>query len=328
MSAKTSTILKQNTQFRRRYMAFIRMVRYGINNFSRNAWLTTAATAVMTITLLIILTSYLSHNIFNDTISSLRQKVDISIYLKDGATPSDVQQMQTELQNQSNTESVRYISPSDAQKLYNEQNKNDLAQLQALADITKDTGPLFPGSFRIKVKDLGKLDELKSLVDHDKTFQANLNPLAPPSYGGDKQSAIDNIARTAVFAEQAGLIASIIFVIISTLIIFNTIRMAIFNRREEIQMMKLIGADKGFIRGPFIVEAIMYGFFAAIISVGLAYAAVIGAQGKLAEYGITTGPTVQMLQTYPALIILATILIGAILGIISSQMAVRRYLRV
>ena len=67
-------------------------------------------------------------------------------------------------------------------------------------------------------------------------------------------------------ASIGGSIATVVFVVISSLVVFNTIRMAIFNRKDEIEMMKLIGAERSFIRGPFIVEAIMYGFIAAIIA--------------------------------------------------------------
>lgn len=325
--SKKSPALKQNKQLRRRWMTFLRMFRYGVNNFSRNAWLTVAATAVMTITLLVILSTVLTQRIFNDTITDLRSKVDISIYLNNNTTQKDVDSMQQKLSQLRNVATVRYISPTEAQQIYNEQNKTDLSLLKELADITKDTGSLIPSSFRVRVKDLEKVAEVKNFVDHDTTFQTNINSRLP-NYGGDKQEAINSIARTASFAESAGLIMSAIFVIISIMIIFNTIRMAIFNRREEIQMMKLIGADKGFIRGPFVIEACMYGFFAALIAVGVVYVVMVSAQPALSAYGINTGPTVGFMEAYPALVLLAAIVIGAVLGIVSSMLAVRRYLRV
>lgn len=319
--------LKNNTQFRRRYMTFVRMVRYGVNNFSRNAWLTTAATAVMTITLIIILTSFLTQHVFDDTITTLRKKVDISIFLKKDVSDDAVKTMQSSLEKLPNVASVRYITSDEAQKLYNQQNVQDAELLKQLGDIEQDTGSLLPSSFRIQVRDLGKINELKTFVDHDATFRSNINTTAKPTYG-DNQGAIDNIARTAVFAERAGLFASILFVVISSLIIFNTIRMAIFNRREEIQMMKLIGADRSFIRGPFIVEAVMYGFFAALIATGSVYLVMVLIQDKLSQYGISVGPTIAMMDEFPGLILLGTIIAGALLGVLSSQMAVRRNLKV
>ncbi len=322
-----SNSLKSNVKFRRRWMTFLRMTRYGINNFSRNAWLTTAATAVMTITLLIVLSTVFVHNIFNDTLQDVRDKVDISIYLRNDLTQDQVSKLQIQVQSQKNVSSVRYISPSEAQDISNQQNKYTPKQLQALGDITKDTGPLVSSSFRVRLHDLSKIDDLKNALTKDKTFNAAIYHKLP-SFAGGKRDVIDTISRTATFAQQVGLGASMVFVMISVLIIFNTIRMAIFNRKEEVQMMKLIGADKSFIRGPFIVEAVMYGFFAAIIAVILVYVVLFTSQNSLEGYGINIGPTIVFLQVSPALILIGTILVGALLGIISSQLAVRRYLKV
>ena len=79
-------------------------------------------------------------------------------------------------------------------------------------------------------------------------------------FSGDRQQALKTVGDWVHLASIGGSIATVVFVVISSLVVFNTIRMAIFNRKDEIQMMKLIGAERSFIRGPFIVEAVMYGF--------------------------------------------------------------------
>ena len=112
------------------------------------------------------------------------------------------------------------------------------------------------------------------------------------------------------------------------LIIFNTIRMAIFNRRDEIEMMKPIGADKSFIRGPFVVEAVMYGFFAALIAAGIGYFAVLRFGYVFAEKGIAVAHLNGILINYAPLVLLMMILLGSLIGVISSRLAVRRYLKV
>jgi cell division transport system permease protein len=111
------------------------------------------------------------------------------------------------------------------------------------------------------------------------------------------------------------------------MIVFNTIRMAIFNRRDEIEMMKLIGAEKSFIRGPFIVEAAMYGGLAAIVSVILVYAVIIVKAHDLEQYEIAVGNTIHFFQTWPVLILLTQLLVGVLIGIFSAQLAIRRYLK-
>ena len=112
------------------------------------------------------------------------------------------------------------------------------------------------------------------------------------------------------------------------MVVFNTIRMAIFNRKEEIQMMKLIGADKGFIRGPFIVEAIVYGFIAAVIAMGLGVSGLMLSRAKLETYGIQIESTMHIIIAYAPFVLLGLIVIGAIIGIISSLLATRRYLKI
>ena len=125
-----------------------------------------------------------------------------------------------------------------------------------------------------------------------------------------------------------GLVISVVLITISSLVVFNTIRMAIFNRKEEIQMMKLIGADKGFIRGPFIVEAIVYGFIAAVIAMGLGVSGLMLSRAKLETYGIQIESTMHIIIAYAPFVLLGLIVIGAIIGIISSLLATRRYLKI
>lgn len=330
MSEHANNKLKPNKQLRRRWLTFMRMVRYGINNFSRNAWLTIAATAVMTITLCIVLTTLLARNVFADTVQQIRSKVDISIYLSDETKPEVANALKTKLEADPNVVSVRYISSREAREDYIRQNQTDLEQLQLISDPEIGGDLTLPQSLRVIVKDPGQLDSLRNLISSDSKFKTALNPdpKLKPTFEGDNSETINRIASAASFTEQVGLIASLIFVIISVLIIFNTVRMAIFNRKEEIQMMKLIGADRSFIRGPFIVEAVMYGFIAALISTGLIYVLFFNIRRQLEEVQVSIGGTINLMESAPALILLGMIVLGAILGIISSQLAVRRYLRV
>ena len=100
---------------------------------------------------------------------------------------------------------------------------------------------------------------IEKLVSSDADFQENIDPARKPSFAGERKQSIATIGGWISTAEKIGLAASALFIGISTLIIFNTIRMAIYNRKEEIEMMKH-WRRKSFIQGPFIVESMMYGF--------------------------------------------------------------------
>jgi cell division transport system permease protein len=312
----------QQKRQRRQWTTFLRMCRYGVNNFSRNAWLTIAATAVMTITLFVIFTSVVSRNVLIDTVSSLRDNVSMSIYLQTDTTEEDASKIAADLRQESSVLQVGVVSPNDARDSYIQDNKRDAQSLEVLKQATNK----FPWTLDVKVKDINDTTQLATFVTSNETFKANADPDHEPSFAGTRRATIESIGNAANFAQQVGIIVSAVFVVVSTLIIFNTIRMAIFNRREEIQMMKLIGAERSFIRGPFVVEAIVYGFFAALLATGLGAGVLILVAPTLGSY-FNIQPTLDGLTLYAGFVLLGMIAIGALIGIISSLMATRRYLK-
>lgn len=314
----------QQKRTRRQWITFLRMCRYGVNNFSRNAWLTIAATAVMTITLLVIFITLSARNVLIDTVGQIRDKVDMSIYVKNDISDKDVTTIQGKLEKLSSVKRVNYVSPEEARADFAKTNKSDSGTLDALNEASNQ----FPGTFRISPVDINKTDELRAFVKNDEVVKKNIDPNREPSFAGDRRSAIENIGRWVGFAEKAGLVASVIFVAISSLIVFNTIRMAIFNRKDEIQMMKLIGADRNFIRGPFVVEAVVYGFIAAVLATGLGITILYASSEKLLSYGIVVNGTIDFVTIYLGFVLLAMIFMGGVIGVVSSLLATRRYLHI
>lgn len=314
----------QQKRKRRQWLTFVRMCRYGINNFSRNAWLTVAATAVMTITLLIIFATFVAHNVLTDSVTAIRSKVDMAIYTKTDANQADITATMNKLRKLSTVRKVSYTSPDQAQQQFAKQNATDQATLNSLNEATN----LFPGTIHINLVDINDTTQLKNFVDKDSVTQRIIDENRPPSYAGSLKKAIENIGHWTDFAQKFGLVAGILFIAISSLIIFNTIRMAIFNRKDEIQMMKLIGADRNFIRGPFIVEAIVYGFIAALVATAIGIGILLAIQPKLIAAGIAVGGTVNLLTRYIGIMLLIMIVIGGVIGVASSLLATRRYLKI
>lgn len=319
----TSKQFAQTKRKRRQWITFVRMCRYGVNNFSRNAWLTVAATAVMTITLLIVFSTLAARSTLASSVDTIRKNVDMSVYIKTDTSEEDVATIKKGLENLSTVESVQYISPEEARERYARQSSDDAETLNALNEATNRN----PGTFNVQLIDIDDTAQLKKFVDSNQTVRSNLDSNRAPSFAGDRKSAIEGIAKGVVFAERAGLAATVLFVVISSLIVFNTIRMAIFNRKDEIEMMKLIGADKSFIRGPFIVEAVVYGFIAAVLATALGVAGLIGLKDRLIG-GIEVQPTIDFTLANIGFVLLAMIGIGAVIGILSSLLATRRYLKI
>lgn len=316
--------LTQSKQTRRKWLTFVRMCRYGVNNFSRNAWLTIAATAVMTITLLIIFITLSARQVLVDTISTIKDRVDMSVYVQTDTTTAQADQIKNEIEKLPSVRSVTYISPQQARKNFANENKADAQTLDALNEATNK----LPGTFRINIKDINNPSELDQFVKTNALYKQHADPDRPASFEGGRRTAIQNIGSWVDFAERAGIGASIIFIVISSLIIFNTIRMAIFNRKEEIQMMKLIGADRSFIRGPFIVEAVVYGVIAAVIATILGVVALYASKDTLTRYDVAVNNTVEGVTVYIGFVLLAMIAMGAIIGITSSLLATRKYLKI
>jgi len=309
---------------RRKGLTFLRMLRYGVNNFSRNAWLTVAATAVMTITLLIIFMTFVAQNVLSDTATVIGKTIDRSIYLKPETTDAEAKVIVDKIQRLDNVESVSYKSSAQARADYAKENKQNANTLEAINEATNR----IPATINVVLDKVNDTSTLVKFVETDETIKKHIDPVRKPAFLSNRKDATNTIAGWTQFAQRVGIVASVLFVSISSLIIFNTIRMAIFNRKEEIQMMKLIGADKSFIRGPFVVEAVVYGCIAAVIATVLGILLLTSIAGKLRAYGVTIDPTVAMITSYVPIVLVAMIVLGAIIGIVSSLFATRRYLKI
>jgi cell division transport system permease protein len=278
----------------------------------------------MTITLLIVFVTVVSQNVLADTTETVGKRIERSIYLKTGTTEKQAAPVLADIRGLSNVESVNFISTEEGRADFAVKNKSSAGTLSALNEAANK----IPATVRIVLKNVNDTSQLIDYVNTSKPLKSLIDPDRKPTFMSDRKSATDTIAGWTRVAQQAGIAMSVIFVSISTLIIFNTIRMAIFNRKEEIQMMKLIGADRSFIRGPFVVEAVVYGFIAAVIATVLGVMLLISSAHQLEGWGVDSKQTVQFLTTYIGLVLLAMIFLGALIGTISSLLATRRYLKI
>lgn len=306
-----------------RYITIERIIKNGVVGFGRNVWLAIAAIAMMTITLTILLFAIISNATFNHTIDDLTSHIDVVEYLKDSVTPAQRQKQISQLKQLPNVASVQYTSKEQALKAYEADNSNNPTLLAA---ISETDNPL-PASIEIKPVDPNKLQDIQNFLDKpdQKSLQSD-----PTSYSGDRKAAIDNITSATHFFQQAGIIGIIIFIVISMLIIFNTIRMAIFNRRDELIIMRLLGATPAYIRGPFIVETMLYGAVAASISLVIVWSLFKVASSTLQASSLgllDIGFSSDYFNKHLVSILTIQILVGILIGAASSAIATRRYLK-
>lgn len=308
---------------KRKWITFGRIVHAGTVNFIRNASLAMAAMAVMVVTLTIILFSFVVNATFANTIDQITSRIDISVYLKDETTEAQTDKLVSQLKDLENVESVRYLSKADALQRYLEQNAGN----EDLVTAVNATDNPLPATVLIKPVNLDRIDEIKTFLSRDTVKELQSDE---PSYSGDRKEAIDNISHATNILQRIGIVAVIIFTIISALIIFNTIQMAIFNRRDEIQIMRLLGASTWYIRGPFIVESIIYGMLTAVISVLIIHGAFAASAGTLQATSLGL-LDINYALTYFSRNFLwfltLQLAIGMIIGAASSAIATRRYLK-
>lgn len=306
-----------------KYITLERIIKNGFVNFGRNVWLAIAAIAMMAITLTILLFAIVANSTFNHTITDLTSHIDIVEYLKDDVTTAQVKTQISQLKQLPNVKDLSYTSKNDALKAYIKLNANNPTLLSA---ISQTDNPL-PASITIKPQDPNTIQSIQDFLDKpdQKSLQSD-----PTSYSGDRKTAINKITSATHFFQQAGVIGIIVFVIISMLIIFNTIRMAIFNRRDELVIMRLLGASTAYIRGPFIVETMLYGAVAAIISLSVCWALFKVASSTLQASSLgllDISYSSRYFSDHLASILTIQILVGILIGAASSGIATRRYLK-
>lgn len=308
---------------KRKLVTFSRILNTGAVNFIRNAWLAIAAMAVMVVTLSIVLFSLLANATFGHTISQITDKIDVSVYLKDDIADSQRTKLLNDLKQLPNVKAVSYVSKEEVLQKYIKDNAGNSSLLSA---VSQTDNPL-PATIQIKPRDLNKLGEIKSYLSKNDIAALQSDQ---PSYSGDRKEAIDKITHATNILQRVGVIAVLIFAVISVLIIFNTIQMAIFNRRDELTIMRLLGASTWYIRGPFVVESIIYGIISAIISVALIHSAFVAAHSTLEATSLgllDINYSAQYFREHFWILLLLQLGVGILIGAASSTVATQRYLK-
>ncbi len=224
-----------------------------------------------------------------------------------------------------NVKSLQYLSKDEALKAYVAQDASRQSLITAASEA--GTNPI-PATIRIKPNDLNQLDAIREYLS--KSENKALQTDRSPSYSGERKKAIDNITHATNILRQVGIAAVAIFAIISALIIFNTIQMAIFNRRDEIQIERLLGAGTWFIRGPFVVESIIYGILSAIISLVLINSVFVAASSALQASSLgllDINYAHEYFNEHFIILLLLQVGVGILIGAASSIIATRRYLK-
>lgn len=309
----------------------LRILKYGIIGYGRNIWLSITSTFVMTLTLILLFVTIIASIILSSTADRMRDKIDITIFFRPGTEVSTLQEMTDIIKKDSNVKSAEYSTSEQEYEKFVEETKKtgDVALLATLNDDEMKEVMLksMQSTIRVKVYNADRLDNIKDIVNMNATFRENIDTKKEPTYNTN-DTAIETIASWSNIAKTGGFALSGIFLIISILVIFNTIRMAIYSRSEEIYMEKLVGADNHFVRGPFLVEAMISGILAGIFSTIIGFLLFGFAAPKLTSYDIDISEISKVIYSPKmCLIALSLIFLGMVIAFSSSRLAVSKYLK-
>lgn len=309
----------------------LRILKYGVIGYGRNIWLSITSTFVMTLTLILLFVTIIASIILSSTADRMRDKIDITIFFRPGTEISTLQEMTDIIKKDSNVKSAEYSTSEQEYEKFVEETKKtgDVALLATLNDDEMKEVMLksMQSTIRVKVYNADRLDNIKDIVNMNATFRENIDTKKEPTYNTN-DTAIETIASWSNIAKTGGFALSGVFLIISILVIFNTIRMAIYSRSEEIYMEKLVGADNHFVRGPFLVEAMISGILAGIFSTIIGFLLFGFAAPKLTSYDIDISEISKVIYSPKmCLIALSLIFLGMIIAFSSSRLAVSKYLK-
>ncbi len=301
-------------------LSFFRIIKTGFINFWRNWLLSTAATMVMTITLVIFAVLFLLFALTNYSISTIKDTVDISVYFKPGVGEQQILSIKTELEQNSKVKRIDYTSAAQALEEFKRRHAGDPLITQSLNELNDN--PL-PATLNIKADKLDDYPEIAQGLQNDRYegFFSKVN-------FEDTRPVIDRLNKILSFIVTGGIILIIIFSLIAILVIYNTITLTIYNRREEVEIMRLVGATNGYIRGPFIVEALLYSLFATVITGLLVLPIFSNVLPKIAVF-VNPGMNVFNQNIFSFWFLIGLLLItSVVLSVFSTFLAIRRYLTV
>lgn len=302
---------------------FLRIIKTAWDGFRRNGWLSFVATFTMMQALLLITLLFSLNVAVNRTIQAVNDRIDVAVFFKEFVPEADILVFKDKIDNVPGVKAINFVSQEQALKNYQSQNMMD-QELQAI--IGTDNNYL-PASLEVKAINPDRIEEVVAQIN-----VLDDNKIIAETTLKDNQNMINQLRKINRTVGVANVLLSFIFIIIALLIIFNTIRIAIFTRKEEIEIMKLVGATDWYIRWPFIIEGMVYGVVGAIWAFAitlLGYLVLVsGVLNKYLSLGVSDLPiTHSQILLFVELFVMQLVL-GIIVGGISSLFSTKKHLRV
>lgn len=300
---------------------FYRTIKFAMQGFFRNIWLSVVTIIILVLTLFTITMVAGINVIAEKAIVSIQDKVDVSVYFKSNIEEKEIHNVRYRLEELSQVESVGYVSQEEALAKFKARHSDDEIILESIEQL--ETNPL-GATLIIKAASIDDYPSIISVLENP-----DYDELIQDKNFDDNQEVISRLSNLSTRIQRIGMIISAIFIVIAILIIFNTIRINIYTHREEIGIMKLVGASNWFVRAPFLVESLMYAVLAVVISLAILYPllGVIAPQVNNFFEGYNLD-LVSYFNSQFWRIVGLQLAFAVVLSVLSSSIAIGKYLRV
>lgn len=302
-------------------ISFLRALKFAFQSFYRNVWLSIATILILVLTLFSVSLVGTVNFIGDRAIKSVQDKVDLSVYFYPDVGEKEVQAIQAKLQTLPSVKEIDYINKDKALEQFKERHKDDPV-IQETLEILEDN-PL-GATLIIQARDIEKYADISAAL-----ADAEYADLIYDKDIEDYQAIITRLGNLTDRIYNIAFILTLVFIIIAILVIFNTIRITIYTHREEIGIMRLVGATNWFIRGPFILESVIYAIISTLVTMGLLYPLINLASPQVNNFfeGYDLNLSSYFISHFIEIFALQLI-VAVLISVISSMIAVGRHLRV
>jgi cell division transport system permease protein len=316
------------------FTTFKRITRTGFVNFWRNGFLSFSAIVMVTLSLSAIGTIIFTSAFGRALIADVEEKVDINVYFSLSAPESDILALNKDIKALPEVKETAYVSREKALEAFKEKWKDNTLIMQGLEEIGDNP---FPAALNIKAKDPGQYGSITTFLQNKNPIDSAGTPIISKINYQENKLIIDRLGRIIPVVEKTGTVVALILVVVAVVVVWNTIRLIIFTARDEISVMKLVGASNIYVRGPLVVSGVMYGIIGSVITLllmaGFAYwsdMVILKFAGVqvASDFSLVVNVFSSYFTQNFAEIFLVIVGSGIILGGLASYVAARRYLKV
>lgn len=300
-----------------------RIFKTGFHQFWRNSIVSLSAVLVMIVTLVVISIVLFSSALLTNSLMAIEDKVDINVYFIPSAVEDSVLTVKSSLEGLDEVEYVNYLDKEAVLENFKVRHEDDDQKLDALDEL--DSNP-FGGVLNVKAVEPSQYEGVQEFLTENYPEGEVGSIIEYVNYSENKK-AIDRLSQIIDAGERLGVIITVIFIIISILITLNTIRLAIYISKDEINVMKLVGANKSYISGPFVVTGALYGIFSSILTMVILWPITFWLGPITERFFVNINLFEYYLQSFGQ-IFLIIFVSGVFIGSVSSVLAIGKYLKI